>query len=220
MAITNGPDLMIRTTLPQTVAEEGREHDNKSESGSLLVRCGSLSAVSLVPTDSPETRNLHYPDYVPFDVYTQQLGSHLAYRSKRSEVLALSMELENLLPRASTPVADVHEDLVSLCQNLKGHRRQDISDVIGHVNRLFAESDNECRPGAEAFTSTRKGSLPSSEDHKYAGHLLYDLENQIHANGLQSNDKRAGNSAWLDAGRILCFMILGAALAWHCLVFR
>ncbi|KAI4118091.1 MAG: hypothetical protein LQ345_001773 [Seirophora villosa] len=220
MAITNGPDLMIRTTLPQTVADEGRGHDNKGESGSLLVRCGSLSAASIVQTDSPETRNLQSPDYVPFDVYTQQLGSHLAYRSKRSEVLALSMELESLLPRASTPVADVHEDLVSLCQNLNGLRRQHISDVIGHVNRLFAEGDNECHPGAEAFTSTRKDSLPFSEDHKYAERLLYDLENQIHANGLQSNDKRAGNSAWLDAGRILCLMILGAALAWHCLICR
>ncbi|KAL8961467.1 MAG: hypothetical protein Q9193_001975 [Seirophora villosa] len=210
MAIINGPDLKIRTTLPQTVAEEDRQHDNRSESGSLMVRCGSLSAASIVPTESPETGNLHYPDYVPFDVYTQQLGSHLAYRSKRSEVLALSMELESC----------VHEDLVSLCQNLNGLRRQHISDVIGHVNRLFAESDNECRPGAEAFTSTRKDSLPSLEDHKYAGRLLYDLENQVHANGLQSNDKRAGSSAWLGAGRVLCFMILGAALAWHCLVFR
>ncbi|KAL9014125.1 MAG: hypothetical protein Q9173_001216 [Seirophora scorigena] len=220
MAIIKGPELMIRTTLPQRVAEEDRENDNKRESGSLLVRCGSLSAASIVSTDSPATRNLQNPDYVPFDVYTQQLGSHLAYRSKRSEVLALSMELESLLPRASTPVADVHEDLVSLCQNLNGLRRQHISDVIGHVNRLFAESDNECRPGVEAITSTRKGLLPVLEDHIYAGRLLYDLEKQTHANGLQSNDKRAGNSVWLDTGRILCFMILGAALAWHCLGFR
>lgn len=72
--------------------EEEKECDNNSESGSLLVHHGSLS---VVPTDSPETRTPPNPADMPFDAYTQQLGSHLGYRSEQSEVLALTMELES-----------------------------------------------------------------------------------------------------------------------------
>ncbi|KAL8655606.1 MAG: hypothetical protein Q9210_000771 [Variospora velana] len=211
---------MAHTTSPQRFAEEERERDNKSESGSLLVHRGSLSAASLVPTDSPETRTPQNPAEMPFEAYTQQLGSHLGYRSERSEVLALTRELESLLPPALTPIADVHVDVVSMCQDFNGLRAQHISNVIAHVNRLFAEADNKCSPRVEAFTSTRKDSLPISENQKYAGGSLYDLEKQIHVSGIRSSDKRCRNSAWLDSGRILCFVILGAAFTWHCLVLR
>lgn len=71
--------------------EEEKEYDN-SESGSLLVHHGSLS---VIPTDSPETRTPPNPADMPFDAYTQQLGSHLGYRSEQSEALALTMELES-----------------------------------------------------------------------------------------------------------------------------
>ncbi|KAL9022417.1 MAG: hypothetical protein Q9185_000323 [Variospora sp. 1 TL-2023] len=208
---------MVHTTSPQRFVEEKKECDDNSESGSLLVHHGSLS---VVPTDSPVTRTPPNPADMPFDAYTQQLGSHLGYRSEQSEVLALTMELESLLPRTSTPIADVHVDGVSMYQDFNGVRAQHITNVIAHVNRLFAEVDNKCSPGAEAFTFTRNDSLPISENQKYAGGSLYDLEKQIHASGIRSSNERRRNSAWLDSGWILCFVILGAAFTWHCLVLR
>ncbi|KAL8990938.1 MAG: hypothetical protein Q9177_000521 [Variospora cf. flavescens] len=198
---------MVHTTSPQRFVEEEKECDNNSESGSLLVHHGSLSVVL---TDSPETRTPPNPADMPFDAYTQQLGSHLGYRSEQSEVLALTMELESY----------VHVDVVSMCQDFNGLRAQHLTNVIAHVNRLFAEVDNKCSPRAEAFTSTQNDSLPISEYQKYAGGSLYDLEKQFHASGIRSSDKRCRNSAWLHSGRILCFVILGAALIWHYLVLR
>lgn len=104
-----------------------------------------------------------------------------------------------------------------MCQDFNGLRSHHITNVIAHVNRLFAEVDNQCSPGAEVLTFTRND---SSENQKYAGGSLYDLEKQIHASGIRSSDKRGRNSAWLDSGWILCFVILGAAFTWHCLVLR
>lgn len=84
---------MNATTLPGKVADV--EHDDKSRSSSLAVQHGSPSNTSIVFNGAAGSETVPKSAGRSFDLFTKQLGSHMAFRAEETECLMMFMELES-----------------------------------------------------------------------------------------------------------------------------
>ncbi|KAI4129482.1 MAG: hypothetical protein LQ338_002199 [Usnochroma carphineum] len=197
-----------------------KAYDGESDSGSMLVQCGSPLELSIPSNGSSELKPFRNPAAVPFDIHIQHVGSHLASSTKRSHVLALSSELDSLSSHTSTPIIDDYPDHEPSLPELYELRHQNLRVVIADVDRLFSDAHHQHRYGAAILPGNHREPTAALGCQKYSGDLPYDMDEQIFAGRLRNVDHRRWNTAWSTTSRIIYLIALAAAIAWHILSIR
>ncbi|KAL8906501.1 MAG: hypothetical protein Q9207_001987 [Kuettlingeria erythrocarpa] len=184
------------------------EHDDKSRSSSLVVQHGSPSTTPIVFNGAAGFETVPKSGGLSFDAFTEQLGSHLAYRADETDRLMMFMELESL-SGTSTSMVERHQFLKQSSID-----PDETCGVIADVDRLFSDGSDERKRGIQEAVPYEKERLLSLEHHGPAEGTLYDVEKQTLTDELRRNGNRCSD-AWFNTGRMVCLIILLAALVWH-----